>query len=156
MDPLSVTASVIAVLQLTQTAVSYLNDIKNASKDQRKYTVEASNIFWLLTCLKNRLEDASDKDLEGPWYNTVRALAVENGPLDQYMAVLERLVAKTRPKDGAAEARYKLLWTFRSAEAAQILENIERLKTLIIIALEMDHLSVTIHAKILCKLTFLQ
>ena len=33
MDPLSVTASIVAVVQLTETVLSYINGIKEASKE---------------------------------------------------------------------------------------------------------------------------
>lgn len=145
MDPLSISASVIALLQLTATVVSFLNDIKSASKDQRQCAVEASNVFALLTNLKYRLEDASQ--LTDPWYNTVRALAIQNGPLDQYKAALERLLAKATPKTGSRKITSTLLWTFNKGEATEILERIERLKSLIMIALEMDHLWVIIRSR---------
>jgi hypothetical protein len=144
MDPVSVTASIVAVLQLTATVVSYLNDIKNASKDQRQFAVEASNIFGLLTSLKCRLDEEDPTD---SWFTAVRALAVENGPLDQYKAALECLVAKTAPVDGARKLSGALLWTFNKGEAAEILAKIERLKSLTNIALEMDHLWVTIRVR---------
>ena len=34
MDPLSVTASIIAILQLTSKVIEYLNDVKDAPKDR--------------------------------------------------------------------------------------------------------------------------
>ena len=81
MDPLSVTASIIAVLQLSTEVLRYLNDVKDASKDRAQCAIEASNLYNLLVKLRFRLEEG---DAGQPWYTTVRTLTVENGPLDQY------------------------------------------------------------------------
>jgi hypothetical protein len=137
MDPLSLTASITAVLQLTATLVNYLNDVKNASNDQKHCAIEASSLFGLLTSLKYRIEDASSTD---PWFTRARALAVENGPLSQYKVALERLVTKVTPREGSQKIVAALLWPFRKGEVAGIFATIERLKSLTSIALEMDHL----------------
>jgi hypothetical protein len=78
MDPLSATASIIAVLQLSAKVLAYLNDVKDASKDHAQCAIEASNLHSLLLNLRFRLEEGGSE----PWYNAVRALSVENGPLD--------------------------------------------------------------------------
>lgn len=80
MDPLSVTASIISVLQLSSKVLAYLNDVKHASKDRAQCAIEASNLHSLLLNLRFRIEEG---DASQPWYTTVRELAVENGPLDQ-------------------------------------------------------------------------
>ena len=124
MDPLSVTASVIAVIQLTTTVVGYLNDIGNASKDQRHCVIEASNVLSLLTSLRYRIEEGSYSHSPDPWFTAVRALAVENGPLDQYKAVLESLIVKTGPRDGASKLSNALLWKFNKGEVTAILRKL--------------------------------
>lgn len=52
MDPLSVTASVIAILQVTSEVINYLNDIKNAPKDCRKCVIKVVNLCNLLINLR--------------------------------------------------------------------------------------------------------
>jgi hypothetical protein len=138
MDPLSATGSIIAVLQLSAKVLGYLNDVKDASKDRAKCAVEASNVYSLLLNLRFRLEEGS---ADAPWYTAVRALGVENGPLDQFKQALEALQTKMtdggRLKKKAGEA---LVWKFKKEEIATILDRIERLKALVEIALQMDHL----------------
>ena len=68
MDPLSVTASIIAVLQLSGKVLGYLNDVKGASQDRAKCAVEASNVHSLLLNLRFCLEEGSANT---PWYTTV-------------------------------------------------------------------------------------
>jgi hypothetical protein len=137
MDPLSVTASVIAVLQLTSKVVSYLNDVKNAPKDCRKCAIEAANLCNLLTNLRFHLDDANKGDR---WFTNVRALAVENGPLDQYKQALEQLLSRVTRQDGMARVKQQLLWKFSKVEVEGILQRMERLKSLVSVALELDHL----------------
>jgi len=137
MDPLSVTASVIAVLQLTGEVIKYLNDVKDAPRECQQCTIEASNLQNLLINLRYRLEQGQTSDL---WFTELRALNVENGPLDQYKQALEQLRSKVEIQNGAQKVKQRLSWKFNKAEVTSILGRMERLKSLVSIALEMDHL----------------
>lgn len=137
MDGLSAAASIIAVLQLTGKVITYLNDVKDAPKQCQQCTIEASNLQNLLINLRYRLEQAQASD---PWFTALRALTVKNGPLDQYKQALEQLLSKVEIHHVGQEIRRRLFWTFSKAEVADILKRMERLKSLVNIALEMDHL----------------
>lgn len=137
MDPLSATASIIAILQLSSKVVGYLTDVKDASKERAKCAVEASNLHSLLLNLRFRLEEGS---ADTPWYTAVRALAVENGPLDQFKQALETLQTKMTDRGRLKKAGEALVWKFKKEEVGSILDRIERLKSLVEIALQMDHL----------------
>ena len=132
MDPLSVTSSIIAVLQVTTEVMSYLNDIKNASEEQRQITKEASNLYVFLHDIKYRVESASDNE---PWYDHARSLSREGGPLDELGDVVENIAEKTRKTK-----RFK--WKFAKEEVKKFLDQIERLKSLISASLDDDHLYV--------------
>ena len=137
MDPLSLTASIVAVLQLTSDAVTYLRDVRDAPKECRERMVEVSNLYTLLLKLDLRLSESNAKD---PWYIEVRSLAVKDGPLDQYQQALQHLFAKVKPANGIRRLANTLMWTSIKEDVASILTRMERLKTLVGIALEMDHL----------------
>ncbi|KAI9689885.1 MAG: hypothetical protein M1822_009767 [Bathelium mastoideum] len=145
MDPLSLTASIIALIQLTGTVVEYLNDVKDASKDRARCAIETSNVYNLLVNLKYRLE-VSPHD---SWYTSVRALAVAGGPLDQYRSALEELQSKLNPASthGLRKVGNALAWTFTKGEIANILSRVKRLKSLTQIALEMDHFKLSLAIK---------
>ena len=49
MDPLSLTASIIVVLQLTGTLMNYVNSIRHAPKERVQIAREASDLYALLT-----------------------------------------------------------------------------------------------------------
>jgi hypothetical protein len=136
MDPLSVTASVIAILQLTNEAIQYLNDVKQAPKECQQCVVEASNLLSPLISLRYRAEQAQIND---PWFEELRKLNVKDGPLDQYKQALELLRTRVEIGDGIQKFKRRLLWKFNKEQVAGILARIERLKSLVSVALEMDH-----------------
>jgi hypothetical protein len=74
-----------------------------------------------------------------PWYDEVEALA-NGGPLDQYRQALQNLLEKVNPSSKMRKVATIFLWTFVKDEVARILVRVERLKSLVSIALEMDHL----------------
>ena len=135
MDPLSLSASIVAVLQITGKLLSYLNDVRNSTKDQAQLAVEASNIYGLLASLRFRVEQSNPHD---PWFSAVRNLGTENGPLDQAKEALERLVTKAEPCQGIQRLGKQLMWKFEKSEMRDILDKIERIKTLVNIALTDD------------------
>jgi hypothetical protein len=134
MDPLSITASVIAVLQLTGEAIKYLGDVKDAPKECQQCKNEAENLKSLLINLLYHLNGASSSN--SPWYKAVLELNNNDRLLDQYRQALEELLSKVE-KDGL---QMRLLWKFRKEDIASIFARMERVKSLVSIALEMDHL----------------
>lgn len=136
MDPLSITAGIINIIQLTSDIIKWLNDVKGASKDRAQCAIDASNLYPLLLTLRFRLEESSCED---PWYGEVKALGLEDGPLDQYRQALELLQTKLGGWDRFRMGK-AVVWNISKGEVASIFSRMERLKTLILIALEMDHL----------------
>lgn len=128
MDPLSTTASIIDILQLSAKTLSYLNDVKDASKDRIQCAIELSNLYSLLLQLRFRLEEGVSNQ---PWYTAVRALAVEDGLLDQYKQALELLQSRMTEGSSLKKLGHALVWKFRKEEIAGILDRMERLKTLV-------------------------
>jgi hypothetical protein len=137
MDGLSVAASIIAVLQLTGAVIGYLNDVKDAPKECQQYAIEASNLQSLLINLLYQLNQGQTGDR---WYTAVRALNVENGPLDQYKQALEQLRLRMEIQDSIQKVKRRLLWKFSKEEITSILARMERLKTHVSFALQMDQL----------------
>ncbi|KAH7128264.1 hypothetical protein B0J11DRAFT_524487 [Dendryphion nanum] len=136
MNPLSVTGSIIAILQLSAKVLAYLNDFKDASKDRTQCIVETLNLRGLLFNLKDQVEWG---DPTKPWYTAVQALAAKNGTLDQFKQVLEMLQTKLTDGGRLGRAGDALVWKFKKEEIANILHRMERLKSLVEIALQMDH-----------------
>jgi hypothetical protein len=137
MDPLSMTASLIAIMQLAHSVVGYLNDVKNASKEQVNIATEISSVNALLIPLKYRVKDAQSGD---PWFAEVQKLRDKDGPLDQFESTLKQLKSKVEPVDRFKKAVRLLTWTFNKTEVSAMLSRIDRVKTLVILALANDTL----------------
>lgn len=135
MDPLSITASITALLQITNTTIRYLYDVGNATNDRMKLVSEASQLISLLPILSSRVEQAKSGD---PWLDTVKTLSIQNGPLDQLKSDLERLASKLVPGKGLSDVKQRLTWMFNKEEVMNILMKIERMKTLVTLALTND------------------
>lgn len=85
MDPLSITASIIAVLQATKRIISYVKETRDAPKELTKVYEEAKNLVILLYELKDSL---AEQDPHNAWLRATSKLAVRDGPLDQDKKVL--------------------------------------------------------------------
>lgn len=131
------TASLIAIMQLAQTVVGYLNDVKDASKEQVNIAMEISGVNALLTPLKCRVEGVQSGD---PWFAVVQKLGDKGGPLDQFESTLKQLKSNVDPVDGFKKAVRLLTWTFNKTEVKAMRSRIERFKTLAIFALANDTL----------------
>jgi hypothetical protein len=92
MDSLSITASIITVLQATRAIISFSKETKDAPKELTKVHVEAQNLVILLYELKDYV---TGQDTPEPWLRATSRLAIRDGPLDQYKEALEILVSRT-------------------------------------------------------------
>ncbi|KAI9878016.1 MAG: hypothetical protein M1830_002174, partial [Pleopsidium flavum] len=106
-----------------------------ASRDRAKLATEACSVYSLLTTLRYRVEEARSGD---PWFIAVRTLGVENGPLEQFKVALEQLASKLGHANGLRKIGKMLTWKFDKTEIDGILSRIERLKTLVGLALAND------------------
>lgn len=139
MDPLSISASIIAVVTLTSKIAEYLSDVKDASKDRKRFVLEISNVSNLLKNLIYHIEESS---AQNEWLMAVKDLATSGGPIDQYKSALEQLDSKlpSAASSGLKKIGSAFTWTFNKEDISTILAGIERLKSLTQIALEIDHL----------------
>ena len=129
MDPLSMTASIIAVLQLTTALTAYLNNVRNATAEQRQMAIEASNFYALMTSLRFRVEVAQSTN---PWFQQVKMLALKDGPLEQFRDILEKMTKKILPSSSRMRDQISsaLMWKFTKSEVQEMLQRIGRLASI--------------------------
>jgi hypothetical protein len=139
-DPLGITASIIAVLQLTSVVAQYLKDVKGGSGDRLRLREEIRSTVALLEILKDRVEDEDEDTDMDAWRTSVQQLAISDGPLDQFKRSLERLIKKLVPGGKLEQFKKGLTWPFDKNDVEEILRGIERQKSLFSLALENDHL----------------
>lgn len=134
-DPLSVTAGIIAALQLSGVVVQYLTAVSDASEDRQRLVFEVSSIRGLLSSLRDLAEGPQHG---GSWNTTLTTLATPNGPLDQFKNALKRLESRLAPVAGSGKIWKALTWPFEKGEVKDFLQVIERQKTLFSLALQND------------------
>lgn len=129
------TASIIAILQLTTKLTGYIKDVRQATTEQAKVAIEASNLYSLLTTFRLRVEAARSDD---PWFTQVKMLGMHEGPLDQFQDILKRMVEHISVSRKRDQIRSALKWRFTKSEVEDALKSMERLKSLINCALTGD------------------
>ena len=129
-DPLSITASVIALLQLTATCTNYLKEVKHGSTNRLQLRDELRSAVYLLEMLKDRVEEADDLD-EGARLKpaAISSLAGSDGPLQRFKVLLEEIVSKLAPQARLARLKQPFTWPFDKKGITEIVESVERLKS---------------------------
>lgn len=144
MDPVTAVGLVASVLQLIDTATKvlvYLNDVKEASSEQKDLSQYVLGLMSTLNMLRSRVEESmSSSDVNLP---AIKNLGVENGPLDQIKMLMERLAKKLKPSTGRMDKAGKLLkWPFDKKEVKDVIEQIDRVNTLVALAIQSDNMYV--------------
>lgn len=144
-DPLSLSASIVALLKLSSNVFSCLSKVHHAHKERRSLLSEVSTITGLLHLLKDQAEREKLESSQ-TWALTVNLLLAPCGPLDQLKDALEILVANLVPSGTFRAFGNSLKWPFQQQDVLGALNKIERQKTLLLLALENDHKSGTHHS----------
>ena len=140
MDPVGFAASIIQIIDAVTTIIKYVNDVKDASKERSALAMELTSLLSLLMSLRCRAEGASNEE---SWFRGVRSLGAPNGPLDQFQNFVEKLATKFKPfTSGIRKIGRNLRWPLDKKDMISSLEAIERMKSLIVIALQNDSLYV--------------
>ena len=140
MDPCSavgLAASILQIINTTAQTIQYLKDVRDAREERTQILQEAASLLGLLQSLRTRVEHTNQTD---PWYVQIRSLEGQGGPLDRYQSAMLALAKKLKPESGVKKLEKQLLWTFDKKQIKATLDLIERLKSLIILALQGDHL----------------
>jgi hypothetical protein len=172
MDPLSLTASLIAVLQISGSVISslyaYRNSVKTAAKEAARIIDEVNSLRGVLEGLLQAVgggEDHGDDDdredsgreAGAARLRTFQQLAAPGGELDRCRADLEALQTQLGvAEDGrqknvvtdSGAARWKalkqaLLWPLKEADVRYVLENLQRAKGTLGLALAADQAVLT-------------
>lgn len=122
-DPLSVAASITALLSLTTSLVKYINDTVNASDDKKKLSAEIRDTTVVLATLQELVQPHAQEDLLPPT-GSLEALA-------RIMAGLEKVLVPLRARlnsDRRSKVKGALAWPFHEKEVRETLAAVERYK----------------------------
>lgn len=142
MDPVSLTATVIALLDTAQKVIRFLNEIKDALSDRDKFLLEAQSSCLLLWQLRDRLT-VKDAAVNQTWFRHFTSLVAKDSTLDQYQSCLNEVAAKLEKLVNKRRSQSLLLtvgWKTEKTEIEGIFQRMERCKSTIAIALSNDTL----------------
>ena len=151
MDPLSVTASVIAVLQATEAVISVCHDYRSSVKGS---SWEVPRVLAELRSLRNVLEileelahkaETSGSTKKSPLPALKSLCDPDTGILRKCSIELEELKKKLAPPGWSGLAGSKrrglleaLSWPLKKGDTEKVLESIERFKSTISLAISVD------------------
>ncbi|KAL8906113.1 MAG: hypothetical protein Q9171_006404 [Xanthocarpia ochracea] len=140
MEAVGLVGSIAALINVTLKTIKYLNSVKEASDDRLKLSAETSSLLPLLISLKNQVDQKSNGEV---WFDCVKSLAVENGPIDQLREALVQLTEKLKPKpkNGLKNFTRAIVWPFDKCYCEEILGKVERAKSRISLAVQQDTFS---------------
>jgi hypothetical protein len=137
MDPLSITGTLIAVVQITTTVISicydYRSGVASSSREVVQITESLNSLKEVLESLLRLIETTRAGELP-----TVELLAKDGGTLQSCQAELERLGRKLEPEKGWRKLRNNLVWPLKEGEMRRALEVLERWKSTMQLALSAD------------------
>lgn len=137
MDPLSISASITALLQLTGMVIQCLSTVRGACRDRQRIFSE----LCCINCVLYTLQDQATQ--KAPLESlTFQLLNVPNGPLDQFKETLEIMAKRLTPVHGWKKVNKAIVWPFEKEEIQGFLTTIERQKTLFSLARQHDHMYV--------------
>jgi len=139
MDPLSATASAIAILQITgsiiATCYEYRSRIKSAESDARRITNELNDLRTIIDALFILLQSEPKNYAQS---SILGQLAERDGPLARCETDLMSLQQKLQPKEGWRAAKATIFWPLKESDVNRLLDSIERTKSTVQLALAAD------------------
>ncbi|KAL8717410.1 MAG: hypothetical protein Q9225_005341 [Loekoesia sp. 1 TL-2023] len=128
MDPVGFSASLATLIALTTKTIRYLSDVKHALNERRSLLQEATSLLQMLIDLQNKVDEPRQPRM---WFNDIKVLGTENGPLDQLREALEKLCKKLKTKKGVKNTGNAFTWALDKDSCNEVLRRIERVKSTI-------------------------
>jgi hypothetical protein len=135
MDPLSITASTIAIIQMSSSIVSYVNRAAGAPEQRKRLRDELRSCEFVVQRLSDQVSDAEESST---WLETIKVLEGLDSPLGRLRAAFLIVNTKLKPKKGLKYIASALKWPFEESDVNEIVSMIEREKNLLSLALAND------------------
>ncbi|KAJ7589687.1 hypothetical protein C8J56DRAFT_939310, partial [Mycena floridula] len=143
MDPLGFASSILSLIDIAKRIADYVRDIKDGPKERTELNKAVTAIVKLLDLLKDEFEETPTDDL---CFSAARQMAEEDGTFGQLRVLLDKLEKKLRPADGKVSRAWQTVVTWPlldKADVTDLLLQVERLKTLIGLVLQGDHIALS-------------
>ncbi|KAK0466742.1 uncharacterized protein EV420DRAFT_1635785 [Desarmillaria tabescens] len=147
MEAIGFASALISLVEATATIISYLDDVKNAPVERAQLLRELTALSIFLRTLDSLVQMTTEPDTSmAEWLVTVRALNVPDGPFKQLNNLIEDLARKLAPEGSrtfTTRVAERLKWKFSKEKVEDTLKKVERVKSLVMVAVQQDHISLT-------------
>lgn len=136
MDPLSISASIVALLQLSGNVIQLLVTISSQNTTARALALEISATRGLLTSLSDIAA------LDSECNDRLREVVMADRPLQLLENLLRKLEAKLEDQSSSrlGQIGRKIAWPFRLQESEEMMDRARKVRSLLGEALALDHL----------------
>jgi hypothetical protein len=119
-------AGIGGLIELANTVVEYIGDVKDAKDDRRRLRDEIVHTTTLLIRLRDEAKSGHCGD------NISSAFDTPEKPLDEFKAVLDRLAIKLKPSNSTLRnVAVSLNYHFTKDKVKEMMAAMERLKSLV-------------------------
>ncbi|KAL2352975.1 ankyrin repeat-containing domain protein [Cryomyces antarcticus] len=142
MDPLSIAASVTALLGLANQIVSYANDVREADEARQQLRGEMDRLRSVLLRVEDRMTEAIEEANRGETWN--RGLGQVAGLITLLQTAMEKLRDELRPEEGVKKLVKKLRYSWDKPKFSEMLQNIQRYYVATGLVVQHDHLDLSV------------
>ena len=114
-EALGIAGSIIALLQATQTVITYVREVEGANEERSNILSEANNLYHFLLVLKDKVPNRAQPG--DTWFTMFRSFEAPGGPLEQFKLLLERLASKLKCAKVVQEIWTHIFLAFSKARA---------------------------------------
>ncbi|KAJ7112303.1 hypothetical protein C8R44DRAFT_677276, partial [Mycena epipterygia] len=141
MDAVGFVTSVVALVQGAGALLEYIQDVKDGPNERAELLRGVAALPGLLTSLKDQFDNTPPTTA---WATATRSLAITDGPFAQLGDLLQRVESKLKtPPTRIGQLKQILKWTLDKGDVAEVLIKVERVKSLIMLALQNDHVALS-------------
>lgn len=138
-DPLSIAASIGAILHISNNIIQIIGDVKDASVERLQLRNEISSASVLLQALERRIDEAKTGAVQLP---IIDALAKSGGPLDRMKKLLDTIGEKVAATGKLRNVKSALAWPLQTKDVQIMLAEVQRYNSYFVLALQNDSTSV--------------
>jgi hypothetical protein len=137
MEAIGLVASILQLVQAIYPVFEYVKDVRDGPAQRAEIVANVAALAALLGVLQKQCTGTHSTNV-GPLFTAIQGLTA---PLDELRDLLERLNRKVQdPKTAAQKFKERLTWTLDKADVRELLSKVERVKTLVTLAIQNDHL----------------
>ncbi|KAJ7591924.1 ankyrin repeat-containing domain protein [Mycena floridula] len=142
MDAVSLTASIIALAQGAQAIFEYVKDVCDGPSTRTELLTSLAPLSSLLSSLQLQFQYTTQNP---PWTNAVILLGQQDGPFAQLSVIIEKIRNKLEVSPGSQTKKLlkTLTWSLDKADVMELLVRVERVKSLVMLAIQNDHVKLS-------------